>query len=198
MPTGIELPEASGIFPSSDEKRKRYRFNWNSYDTGLLSIGQGIITVTPLQAAVWTAALANGGKILQPHLAQRVVDSLGNTLYERRTKVIAELPVTPESLEIVKKGMFEVVHDAMGSGREARLENLKIYGKTGSAEVGSRQNRSHITWFICFFTHEERTYAMAVMVEDGRSGGKTCAPIAKRFILTFFSAGKESKQRKGE
>lgn len=197
MPTGIELPEASGIFPSSDEKRKRYRFNWNSYDTGLLSIGQGIITVTPLQAAVWTAALANGGKILQPHLAQRVVDSLGNTLYERRPKVIAELPVTPESLEIVKKGMFEVVHDAMGSGREARLENLKIYGKTGSAEVGSRQNRSHITWFICFFTHEERTYAMAVMVEDGRSGGKTCAPIARRFIHTFFSARKESMQRKG-
>ncbi|MBQ9775263.1 MAG: penicillin-binding protein 2 [Lentisphaeria bacterium] len=183
---GTELPEASGIFPSNLEKRKRYRYNWNSYDTGLLSIGQGIITVTPLQAALWTAAIANGGKVWKPHLALRMVDSLGNTIYERRPQLTGELKTTPEALETVRKGMFEVVHDSMGSGREARIDGLKICGKTGSAEVGSRQNRSHITWFICYFTHKERTYAMAVMVEDGRSGGKTCAPIARRFIRQWL------------
>ena len=186
MQTGVELPEASGIFPSGEEKRKRYRYGWNKYDTGLLSIGQGIITVTPLQAAIWTAALANGGTIWQPHLARRMVDSLGNTLYERRPRAIADLQASPEALEIVRKGMYEVVHAPRGSGHEAKIEGLDIFGKTGSAEVGSRQNRSHITWFVCYFTYENRTYSIAVMVEDGRSGGKTCAPIARRFIQQWL------------
>ena len=63
--TGVELPEIAGTFPSNASKKRSHRnaVRWNSYDTGLLSIGQGVITLSPLQAAVYTAALANGGKI---------------------------------------------------------------------------------------------------------------------------------------
>ena len=107
-----------------------------------------------------------------------------NDIMQEIDKIFADYPAQVYSG--VRKGMFEVVHAPMGSGREARIEHLPIYGKTGSAEIGSRQNRSHITWFICYFTHAERTYAMAVMVEDGRSGGKTCAPIARRFITQWL------------
>ena len=120
-----------------------------------------------------------------------MVDSLGNTLYERQPQITGRLRTTPENLEIVRKGMFEVVHSDGGSGKEAFIDGMEIYGKTGSAEVGSKLNRTVITWFVCYFSLNGRTLAMAVMVEDGRSGGKTCAPLARRFILSYLAETKK-------
>ncbi len=186
--TGVELPEGSGIFPSDAAKRRLYRTGWNAYDTALLSIGQGMVTVTPLQAALFTAALANGGDLWQPHLVQQVVDPYGNVVRERRPVRRSRLVTTPEHLETVRQGMFEVVNSLSGSGREAALPGMKLYGKTGSAEIGPRSNRRLTTWFICFVTHRERTYAASIMIEDGRSGGKSCAPLAAEFFSRYFQA----------
>ncbi len=184
--TGIELPELAGTFPSAAEKKSRFGTRWTAYDTALLSIGQGIITLTPLQAAVYAAALANGGTVWKPHVVWKAVDSNRNPLYERRVEAVSELATTPEALEIVRRGMHDVVNTPTGSGREAKVDGLELYGKTGSAEVGSAGSRFLTTWFISFVTWEGKTYSCCVMVEEGRSGGASCAPLAAEFFRRYL------------
>ncbi len=185
-PTGVELSENRGTFPSEANNRRIHRTPWTAFDTALLSIGQGIVTVSPLQAAVYTAALAKDGRIWKPHLVARIVDSFGNTVHERSPEQVSRLDTNPESLAIVRRGMFEVVNTSHGGGRKAAVDGLEIYGKTGSAEVGSGAGRKLTTWFICFTAWRGRTYAAAVMVEDGTFGGLDCAPLAAEFFRRWL------------
>ena len=184
--TGIELPELAGTFPSVSEKKSRFGTRWTPYDTALLSIGQGIITLTPLQAAVYAAAIANGGTVWKPHVVWKVVDSHRNPLYERPEEAVSRLKTTPEFLDIVRRGMHDVVNTPTGSGREAYVEGLELHGKTGSAEVGPATNRILTTWFISFVTWKERTYSCCIMVEEGTSGGRSCAPLAAEFFRRYL------------
>ncbi|MBQ4313971.1 MAG: hypothetical protein IJC21_00855 [Lentisphaeria bacterium] len=185
--SGIEIADARGVAPSFAEKRRRYRFGWTKYDTALLSIGQGIISITPLQAAVFCAALANGGKVYKPHLVKEIVDNTGLALHKRKVEEISTLKSTPEAFEVVKRGMFEAVNSSSGSGRRARVDGLEMYGKTGSAEIGRRGNLKIIAWFIAYTQYKGRTYAVAAMVEEGTSGGSLCAPMVKRFFENYLS-----------
>lgn len=184
--TGLPITESSGDLPSNELKMQRYKMKWNVYDTALLSIGQGIISVTPLQLALYTAAIANGGKIWKPHLVRCVRDSRGVVRYEETPEISSTLGVSKEHLAVVKEGMFKVVNSSGGSGRNARVKELQIFGKTGTAEIGSKDAIRNITHFIAFVTHEERTYAVAVTVEDGRSGGRTCAPLVAEFFRRYL------------
>lgn len=188
--TGVEIHENSGSFPSPEAKKKLYRIPWNNVDTALLSIGQGFISMTPLQMARYTAALCNGGKLYRPHFVYKVSDSFGEDLFFREVKCEAELPVTPEQLAIVRQGMFRVVNAPRGSGRRAKSEQLVIYGKTGTAEVGPRDKRRNITHFIAFTSFQMRNYSIAVTVEDGDAGGTTCAPLARQFFEKFLQPGR--------
>jgi penicillin-binding protein 2 len=185
---GLPIPENSGDRPSPELKKQRYNTRWNEYDTALLSIGQGIISVTPLQLAVYTAAIANGGTVWKPQLVKEMRDVRQVVKYKFSPEAVGELPVTGEQLAIIRQGMLKVVNSSGGSGRWGRVDGLDIYGKTGTAEVGPKHQRRHITHFIAFTSYENRRYAVAVTVEDGGSGGKTCAPLAaeffKRFLLT--------------
>ncbi|MBO5668566.1 MAG: hypothetical protein J6S43_05520 [Lentisphaeria bacterium] len=184
--TGLPVAENSGDFPSGELKLRRYKTRWNQYDTALLSIGQGIISVTPLQMALYTAAIANGGTLWKPVLVKKMVDPRGMAIFEAAPTVAGKLDITPENLEIVRQGMFQVVNSSGGSGRQGRVDGLQIYGKTGTAETGSRRNMRNITHFIAFVTHQDKTYALAVTVEDGSSGGRTCAPLAAGFFNRFL------------
>lgn len=185
-PTGIELAEAGGTFPSDAAKRKSAGTGWNRYDTALLSIGQGTITVTPLQAALFTAALANGGTLWKPHLVAKVVDPYGNLVYRRVVEKRNRLAASDEALARVRQGMLEVVERNNGSGRRARTEGLEIRGKTGSAERGSRENRTKDVWFIAYTTWRERTLALAVVIQEGDSGATDCAPLASQFFRRYL------------
>ncbi|MBQ9786849.1 MAG: hypothetical protein IJW33_01615 [Lentisphaeria bacterium] len=182
---GLPIPEAAGTLPSRELKLKRYKTRWNNYDTALLSIGQGIIAVTPLQLALYTAAIANGGTLWQGQLVHKMVDGRGITRYEPQPLAVGKLPVSEEQLEIIRQGMFQVVNSSGGSGRQGKVDGLTIYGKTGTAETGSKSNRRNITHFIAFTYYREKSYALAVTIEDGRSGGKTCAPLAAGFFRKF-------------
>ena len=82
--------------------------------------------------------------------------------------------------------MHDVVNTPTGSGREAKVDGLELYGKTGSAEVGSAGSRFLTTWFISFVTWEGKTYSCCVMVEEGRSGGASCAPLAAEFFRRYL------------
>lgn len=184
--TALELPNAAGDFPSPALKERRYRARWNEFDTALLSIGQGLISVTPLQMALIAGAFANGGTVYRPHLVREVVDVNGLELYRRRAAVAGKLPGTPEQLEIIRRGMFRVVNSDGGSGQRAAVGGLAVYGKTGTAELGAGANRRSITHFIAFTEFRRRRYALCVTVEDGLSGGRTCAPLAAAFFKHYL------------
>jgi penicillin-binding protein 2 len=176
------LQETAGHFPRAGEEK-----NWNSRYKANISIGQGEMDVTPLQMAVMTCALANGGKVLQPRLVDRL-ESPDPIAFEPPTvfpkgQVRDHLGVSRRSLDIVRDAMLAETEDIEGhaTGQHARVEGLRICGKTGTAEreqidpeTGRKKNT---VWFISFAPYEHPRYAVVVMVENGDSGGGTCAPI---------------------
>jgi penicillin-binding protein 2 len=179
--------EVSGNFPSL----KRVSSGWYPADTGNLCIGQGQMDVTPIQMAVATAAIANGGKVLRPRLVDRIEPqdptSGGQTNYFLATQVRDELGVKPENLEILRQAMLADVEDSDGTGVKAAVPGLRIAGKTGTAQVKNAQGvlTTHITWFISFAPYENPRYAVVAMVEGGSSGAASCAPIAKEIYTAI-------------
>lgn len=188
-PTGIETEERGGLLPSREAKARRYKgyhARWTAFDTALISIGQGMIMVTPLQAANVAAAFANGGIWYKPHLLDRITDRLGRQLMKHTPQAGGRLPGTPAAIATVQKAMFKVVNDSDGSGRRAQRPGLEIYGKTGSAESGPKDKRIATTWFIAYVKYKNKTYASALVYEEGRSGGSDCAPLVGEFFERFL------------
>jgi penicillin-binding protein 2 len=179
--------EVSGIFPSLE----RVSSDWHDGDTGNLCIGQGAMAVTPIQMAVVTAAIANGGKVLRPRLVDRIepLDATlgGATNYLPAVQVRGELGVQPRNLEILREAMLADVEDKDGTGAQAAVPDLRIAGKTGTAQVKNAEGAlvNHITWFISFAPFEKPRYAVVVMIEGGTSGGGTCAPVAKKIYTAI-------------
>ncbi len=184
--TGIPLSERPGLLPSRAELYHRTGRRWNVFETALISIGQGNLHITPLQAALFTAAIANGGTLWRPYLLKEVLDPGGNVIFINQPSSRAELNTKKEFLEATHNGMYQSVHSSRGSGRAANSPKIELYGKTGTAEIGHGESRRKNTWFIAFGEHSGRTYAITVFIEDGISGGQTCAPIAKQFFDSWL------------
>lgn len=182
--TGLETGGNTGLNP------RRYfnhpRRKWQQYDTALVSIGQGLVLLSPLQAARYTAAIANGGKLMETHLLKEVYDENGKLLFRNRPRVTTHWELPEGALDLVRKGMYQVVNAPQGSGRSARSKKIVIYGKTGTAEVDTREGRINNTWFTSFTSKNNHRYALTILVEEGRSGGRNCAPLAKEFFERYL------------
>jgi penicillin-binding protein 2 len=179
--TGIRTrQETPGILPSLD----RVTHGWMDGDTANLSIGQGDISVTPLQMAVAYAAIANGGTVFWPRLVARVEPQNSNGSGKVTTYPAGmtrdKITVTPRNMQILHSAMLAETQE--GTGQAAQVAGLQICGKTGTAQVMDEHNREVgvTTWFASFAPYENPRYAVIVMVEkEGRDyGGTICAPIA--------------------
>jgi penicillin-binding protein 2 len=181
---GLKLnQETSGHFPSPGMARK-----WSAGDKANVCIGQGYLDVTPVQMAVMTAALANGGNVIQPRIVDRLEsqDPTGLEPAEVFPKSVVRdhLGVQQRNIQIVHDAMLAETEDPQyGTGHNARVPGLRICGKTGTAEREERDANGNMvkrntTWFISFAPYENPKYAVVVMAEDGQSGGQTCAPVA--------------------
>jgi penicillin-binding protein 2 len=202
--TGIDLrPESAGVLPTREWIREN-RGAWFDGDTANLSIGQGDISVTPLQIAVMIAAVANGGTVFSPRLveeveAQDVFDRTpGKTFPPSRLRT--HIGVSLRSLNILREAMLADVEDTDGTGHGAFhqgrsgppvLPNFRVAAKTGTAEVKKgRTTVDKITWFASFGPYESPRYAVVVMVESGGSGGGTCAPVARKIYQALLEREK--------
>jgi penicillin-binding protein 2 len=173
--------ETAGKFPSES----RVKSNWHDGDTANICIGQGEMSVTPLQMAVMISAYANGGTVLWPRLVDRIepvdpASSAQPTVFEKG-RVRDHLGVQRRSLEILREAMREDVLD--GTGASAEVAGMPAAGKTGTAQVMDTHNHTiaNTVWFASFAPYDNPRYAVIVMVEidvNAGSGGKTCAPIA--------------------
>ncbi|HBM15184.1 MAG TPA: penicillin-binding protein 2 [Lentisphaeria bacterium] len=186
--TGIELSERSGIIPSRELKLKLEKTSWTNFDTGLISMGQGMISITPIQAAVYAAAIANGGKVWKPYLVDSIFNSKGKLIFEKESQLVDTLPVTQSQIDIVKEGMHNVVYDPNGSGKRAKNNYIELYGKTGTAQVGPPDHRTKCTWFIGFGYLDDKAYSLCIFVEGGLAGGMTNAPMAKALFEKWFGS----------
>jgi len=184
--TKLGLPERDGRLPTREEKQRVAGFRWNQYDTSLLCIGQGYLSITPLQIAVYVAAMSNGGMLYQPYLLKEICNAEGTVLYSTTPRITGEIDTNPDDLDIVKEGMHMVVNSPGGSGRRAKNSLIDLSGKTGTAELTVRGKKHQNTWFICFGENKKTNYALAILVEDGLSGGQSCAPIAKKFFTKYL------------
>ena len=172
--TGIDLPnEASGLLPTDAWKRKRLRDAWRPGDTCHISIGQGLLLTTPLQMAALTSALANSGTLYRPHLNRAL-----------KPEKIRSLEWRPEVIALVRGGMYDVAN--IGTGRRVLIRGTSVAAKTGTAEVDVGGKRRKNTWVTAFAPFESPTVAMAIMVEDGESGGKTVAPMIHDVLVSLF------------
>ena len=177
--TGVGIAgERAGLVPSDAWKRRAERDAWRAGDTANLSIGQGQLLVTPLQMAVYTAALANGGRVLRPRLLLDPARPDG----ECRNR----LALPSGAIETVRLGLREVVNAEHGTGKRAAVPGLVLAGKTGTAEYGPRDQRRKHTWMIAFAPFDAPRVALAILVEDGDSGGLTVAPMVRQLMQFIF------------
>ncbi|MBA4392237.1 MAG: penicillin-binding protein 2 [Desulfobacca sp.] len=188
-PTGVALfPEKDGLIPTSLWKLRRYKTPWQPGETLSVSIGQGYNLTTPLQMAVLTATLANGGKVFRPFLVKKLVSPQGTVIKEFQPQVIQQVSVNPEHLRLIQQAMAGVVNEGGGTGGAARLPGIIAAGKTGTAQVvslGKKGGRDH-AWFVAFAPLESPQLAMAILMEHGGHGGDAAAPIARKIFEAYF------------
>jgi len=169
--------ESGGNFPYNAPVRR-----WVDADTAHICIGQGEVSMTPLQIAILTAAIANGGKVLWPRLVERIESADPTSgeppiLYPWRPPR-DELGVNPRSLQLTRDAMFADVEESGGTGGKAKVEGFHVCGKTGTAEVTDPHGKlvDRTTWFTSFAPYEKPRYVIVLMVESGAFGSTTCAP----------------------
>jgi len=181
--TGIELgKERHGLVPNTKWKLDNRKLPWFLGETFNASIGQGYVAVTPIQLAVMTSTIANGGAVYKPSL-----------LKDSRPVISGRLNISTDDLETIKRGLFGVVNEPGGTGSAAKSDIVTIAGKTGTAQVIAQKNvsryiaerfRDH-AWFVAFAPVEKPEIALAVLVEHGGHGGGAAAPIAKSAIEAY-------------
>jgi penicillin-binding protein 2 len=186
--TGIGLGgEAEGIVPDAEWKQEEKRESWTRGDTMQFAIGEQYLVVTPLQMAVVTAAVANGGKVLRPQLVRKIEwpkwTGRGTELLEQPE--VLEEAVDPAILKHVQQGMRLGVAGQHGTSRSIMRDlGVKVAGKTGSAQH-SPGRRTH-AWYVCYAPYEDPRYAICVFVEEGGHGGSTAAPVARALLAAAF------------
>lgn len=191
-PTGVELgPESSGILPS----REWFRQNGWTYTLGQAvnaSIGQGAVSVTPMQLAVAFAAIANGGKVLRPRIARRVETYDGLGVHRFDPEVLRTLEIPGAHLDAVRDGLRRVVNDPTGTAFSKRLRGIEVSGKTGTAQVRKMGNRRRSrkaewkykdhAWFAAYAPSHEPRVVVVVFNEHGGGGSSVAAPIAMQVL----------------
>ena len=192
--TGVELPsERAGIMPSMAWKQKAKNEPWLPGETVSAAIGQGYVTVTPLQMASLIGTVANDGVNYRPRLVQAVMDRVTGNLQELPAVPRGKIKARPETFRIVKEALADVV--TKGTATRAKSSLVTIGGKTGTAQVaalrtGPEENipkkfRDH-AWFVAFAPVESPKIAVAVLAEHMGHGGSAAAPLAKELIETYM------------
>lgn len=165
------------------ETRRRAGKGWYDGDTLNLSIGQGELTVTPIQMAVYAAALANRGTVWRPHYTQKIVYADGRPDFVQTPERLGRVLAKDAAWDDVQEAMQLVI--SSGTGYPARIPGLIVAGKTGTAQNPHGQDHA---WFIAYAGRpgEPASIAVAVLVANGGHGGVTAAPVAKRMIEARF------------
>jgi penicillin-binding protein 2 len=186
--TGLDLPgESEGLVPDPAWKETTIGEPWVLGDTYHFGIGQGYVNTTVLQMALVTAAVANGGDVLIPHVVKEIRDGDGRVIGPARQNVRRNLNVDPRNLQVLREGMRQAVDT--GTARTAAVRGIQSAGKTGTAEFGERRpdgSYQEHGWYTGFAPFNNPEIAVAVFLEQGNGAG-TAAPVASRIIDWYYN-----------
>lgn len=198
-PTGIDLAgENGGVVPSPEYKRKRSRENWYPGETVIAGIGQGYWIATTLQLARGTAAIANGGRLVRPHLAASRRDGYDTPWQPLPQPDASHITDNAANLRAVQEGMMATMQPGGTGFGFGRGTPYLIAGKTGTAQKISRRGGAsvdphqlpfhlrHQALFVGYAPADNPTIAVAVSVEHGGFGGTTAGPIARKIFDAYL------------
>ena len=208
--------EAGGLVPTAQWKLRRFGIPWQKGEDLVTAIGQGFLLATPMQMAVFYAAIANGGKFLRPRVVLRVEDPEGVVVKNVSPEIVGKLNLRPEVISFIQKALEGVVNEPRGTGRAAQLgggmRGIKVAGKTGTAQVvraaedekeeGDESEipyeyRDH-AWFVAYAPAEAPEIVVVVLVEHGGHGGSAAAPLARQVMEEYFKNRFEVQEAEGE
>jgi penicillin-binding protein 2 len=190
--TGIELPsENPGMLPGSRVWRATYpKASMSGHEIAMLSIGQGTSMATPLQVCAVAACVANGGKYYQPRIVKQAVSQDGKILIPDTPKLQVDLiqaGIKPADLELIRKGMRLSTNNPGGTSGKAKLPNIIVASKSGTAQVTEFGKQSNNSWVMSFAPYENPKYAICILVQNGASGGAVCGPLVNLVFRGLFA-----------
>jgi len=172
--------------------------SWQGGETLSVSIGQGYNLATPLQMLVLTSAVANGGTMYRPLILKSIKTAEGLLVRKSKSRISGKLPAGKKTMEIVRKGLWQVVNNRRGTAGIVHVDGIDISGKTGTAQVVSRKKNDTANkkpkanflkphaWFVGYAPSDDPEIAVAVIVEHGEHGSSTAGPIARDVIKTYL------------
>jgi penicillin-binding protein 2 len=205
--TGIDLPaESEGLIPTPEWRNQLYKQNtdpsspggedvvlekgetvdrpWSAGDDVNLSVGQGDLQADPLQMAVAYAAIANGGDVLRPHVAQQVEDADGRVIQEIRPDPRRHVDIAPEYRQAILEGLHSAAMEPGGTSYPVfGGSKVDIAGKTGTAERGDLPDQS---WYVALAPYPNPNIVVAVTIERGGFGADSAAPAASQILSAYL------------
>ena len=206
-PTGIDIgPEASGLIPTPAWRRHYFKTEidkiWTSGDSVQLGIGQGDVLVTPLQMTRFYAMLANGGKLVEPHIVQSVEEPSTQgqppvVLRPYSPKPPKDVGLNPNNIRVVQEGLYDATHANYGTSSSIFGSfPIEIAGKTGTAEKYVRlpgyQGLQDQAWWCGYGPYVKPSLVVCAMIENGGHGGVVAAPVALQVFQKFFKVDPSS------
>jgi penicillin-binding protein 2 len=197
--TGIDLDnEKAGTIPSTQWKEHRFHERWYPAETLSVAIGQGYVSVTPIQLAELAAEVANGGTFYKPQFVKQI-DALDGSMVKAFPPVVeSETRIDPQVLDEVRSAMGDVVNAPDGTGHAAKIDGIIVAGKTGTAQVvkeaqGARTKETALPdkyrdhgWFMAFAPRDHPKIAIACIIEHSGHGGSSAAPVVKAVMQKYF------------
>ena len=181
--TGIDLPgEEPGLMPTEDWVERVFHHKWYAGETISVAIGQGAITVTPIQLARMAAAVASGGTLVQPHLLKNDPDVKAT-----------RFPLSDTTVDLVTEGLYGVVNEGGGTAYHLRLQNIDFCGKSGTAQLMSYNaadrvgNKKMDGWFVGFAPRRDPEIVVAAIVQDTMEhGGEAAGPVVRDIVKAYY------------
>ena len=194
-PTGIDLPgEFRGLLPTPEWRARLYRKKltnrpWSVGDNVNLSVGQGDLQATPLQMAVAYSAIANGGRVVTPHVGLEVDDAAGRVLQTIQPSASRKVDVAPAHRQAIIDGLRSAASEPGGTSADVFTGFPRpVAGKTGTAE---RPGQADQSWYIAYAPDSVRPIVVAVTVEQGGFGAEAAAPAARLILSQWFGVDKK-------
>ena len=206
--SGIDiLGEKAGNIPTRAWKLKRFREPWQPGETISISIGQGYVTLTPLQLLNAYCAIANGGTLYKPRFIKKIETIDRKLIKEFGPEVRRTLPISKENIELLRKALWGVCNEPGGTAHACQRKEADVSGKTGTAQVvGMKDDRKGPSGykfqdhalFVAYAPVENPEIAVVVVVEHGGHGGSAAAPVARKVIDAYFKNKADAGKPKEE
>jgi penicillin-binding protein 2 len=190
-----------GLVPSPAWRDRLYRKGltdrpWTPGDNINLAVGQGDLQANPLQMAVAYSTIANGGRVVTPHVGLRVEDSQGRVLQKIDPRPRRDLDISSSTRSAIMSGLRAAANDPGGTSTPVFAGfPITIAGKTGTAERGAQGDQS---WYVAVAPYDDPRVVVAVTIERGGFGAEAAAPAARRILAAYFGIkGKKALGKAG-